>query len=69
MIGKIVKRMSGEEMLLMRIFKSDRVGPVIGNELDRKALSNPMPRRRRTEHNWSGRTRTFAMRRSARLAA
>lgn len=67
MIGKIVKRMSGEEMLLMRIFKSDRVGPVIENELDRRALSNPIPRRRWTENDWAG--RTFAMRRSARLAA
>ena len=67
MIAKIAKQMSGEKLLLMRIFKGNRVGPMIKNELDRRALSNPMPRRKLTENNWAG--RTFAMRRSARLAA
>lgn len=68
MIGKILKRMSGEELLLMRILKGDGVGPVVEDELKRRASSAGWTRRyRKDEAYWTG--RTFAMRRSARLAA
>ena len=66
MIANVLKRMSGEEMLLLRILKGQAVRPEIETELDRRAhLGSTL--RRKAEAYWAG--RHPAMRHSARLAA
>ena len=45
MMGEILKRMSGEELLLMSILQGSHVQADVDAELDRRALSGT-PRRR-----------------------
>lgn len=40
MMGKILKRMTGEELLLLRIRSSDDMAPVINAELDHRARAD-----------------------------
>lgn len=63
---EILARMTGEELLLLRILGGDSAAAAISAELDRRAAPG---RRgpRRSEPYWAG--RNFAMRKSARLAA
>lgn len=63
---EMLKRLSGEELLLLRILNGDGVASAISAELDRKALGSP-GRTARTERYWAG--RNFASRHSARAAA
>ena len=42
MLSDVMKRMSGEELLLLRIISGNRVAPEIEHELDRRALLGPM---------------------------
>jgi len=62
----VLKHMTGEELLLVRILGGEKSRSVIEAELDRRAASGP-PRDRHSEAYWAG--RNHAMRRSARLAA
>jgi hypothetical protein len=66
MAQKILERLSGEELLLLRILGGENVRTAVEGELDRRAQAGP-PRRRRSADYWAG--RTFAARHSARLAA
>jgi len=62
----MLKRMTGEELLLARILEGDKLVAVIDHELDRRATSGA-PSSSKAEAWWAG--RNFAMRKSARLAA
>jgi len=62
----IMRRMTGEELLVMRIFGGQSVAAAISNELDRRATAGP-PCQAKTEAYWAG--RNFAGRHSARLVA
>ncbi len=63
---EVLKRMSGEELLLLRILNGESVQAAIDLELDRRASGGP-GRPGRIEEFWAG--RNHAARRSARLAA
>ena len=62
----MLKRMTGEELLLARILEGDKLVAVIDHELDRRACLGA-PSSSKIESFWAG--RNFAMRKSARLAA
>ena len=62
----MLKRMTGEELLMARVLEGDKFAAVIDHELDRRARFAPSSWSR-TEAFWAG--RNFAMRKSARLAA
>ena len=62
----MLKRMTGEELLLARVLEGDKLAAVIDQELDRRAMSGA-PSSSKAESFWAG--RNFAMRKSARLAA
>ena len=62
----IVERMTGEELLVMRVFGDRRIVKAVNSELNRRARFGPAERTK-TEQYWAG--RTFANRHSARLAA
>lgn len=66
MMSEIMKRMSGEELLLLRILGDESARAGIEAELDHRAMAGAL-RRYRTEQYWAG--RNFAARHSARLAA
>ena len=66
MVTQVLKRMSGEELLMMRIFDRKSNSGKIENELDRRAHFGG-PEYSKTEDYWAG--RTFAMRRMLRKAA
>lgn len=55
MVEKIMKRMSGEELLLMRVFGRNSNSEKIENELNRRALLGG-PTYSRSEDYWAGRT-------------
>ena len=55
MVAQVIKRMSGEELLLMRIFDRNSNSGKIENELNRRAhLGGPM--NSRNENYWAGLT-------------
>lgn len=54
---EILKRMTGEELLLLRILNGVSLGPPIEAELDRRAGSEPV-RHTRTRHHSVARHRT-----------
>lgn len=62
----MLNRMSGEELLVLRVLGEANIGAMIDAELDRRARSAPA-RSRRADQFWAG--RNHAQRRSARLAA
>ena len=66
MIASILSRMSGEELLLLRILNGDSVRPAVDAELDRRGRFGPQGPAG-SEDFWAG--RTYAERHSARLAA
>jgi len=63
-MNEILKRMNGEELLLLRILNGSSVQPAIDAELDRRARGGPHAAR---EEFWAG--RNMAHRRSALQAA
>ena len=66
MVVKILEKMIGEELLLLKIFKGKRVSSFIDAELNRRAMTDA-PLSPKPEDFWAG--RTFAMRHSSRMAA
>lgn len=66
MVAKILRRMDGEELLLLKIFNGKSASSFIEAELDRRALLDT-PLSHNSEDFWAG--RNFAMRHSSRLAA
>ena len=66
MVAKILKRMNGEELLLLKILNGKSVSSSIGAELDRRAMLGT-PLSHNTEDFWAG--RSFAMRHPLQVAA
>ena len=65
-MNAVLERMTGQELLLMRVLKGRKVEKAINAVLDRRAATGP--RGRASEETlWAG--RTFAMRNTTRLAA
>ncbi len=65
-MSEILKKMTGEGLLLVAILGSKGVRKAVDTELDRRTLMGMRPDRR-SETYWAG--RTFANRHSARMAA
>ncbi len=66
MVAQIMKRMSGEELLMMMVFDRNSNSGKIENELNRRAkLGGPMYPK--SEDYWAG--RTYAGRKFLRIAA
>ncbi len=66
MVAKVLEKMLGEELLLLKILKGKSESSSIDAELDRRATSDA-PLSCNPEDFWAG--RTFAMRHSSRMAA
>ncbi len=66
MVAKILEKMIGEELLLLKIFNSNSASSSVDAELDRRAMPDS-PLSNNSEDFWAG--RNFAMRHSSRMAA